>query len=60
MPTHRFLREPEAAAYLDLSPKTLAGWRRAGTGPRFLAFGSAIKYAIADLEKYICNAGAAQ
>nr|CUV26855.1 conserved protein of unknown function [Ralstonia solanacearum] len=32
-----------------ISPRTLANWRSAGTGPRFLRLGGRILYALNDL-----------
>jgi predicted DNA-binding transcriptional regulator AlpA len=49
------LRENDAAAYLSLSPKTLARWRWAGMGPRFVKLGSAVRYQIGDLDLFIEN-----
>ena len=59
MPAPRFLRETDAAAYLDLAPKTIARWRRAGAGPTFHRFGSAVRYAVADLDAFISRTGVA-
>jgi len=56
MPTSRFLREAEAAEYLGLSPKTLNGWRVAGTGPIFRRFGTSVRYAVEDLETFAASA----
>jgi len=47
------LTPQETAAYLRLSPKTLAKLRWAGRGPGFLKFGSAVRYRRQDLEAYI-------
>ena len=50
--TH-LLTESEAAEFLRLKPKTLARWRWAGTGPRFLKVGGAVRYELTALEKFI-------
>ena len=42
------LTESEAAELLRLKPKTLARWRWAGTGPRFLKVGGAVRYTTGD------------
>jgi predicted DNA-binding transcriptional regulator AlpA len=52
----RFLREGEAAALLGLSPKTLSRWRWAGRGPAYRKFGSSVRYAVVDLERYTSEA----
>lgn len=56
MTTPRLLREPDAATYLELAPKTLARWRWAGKGPAFYKLGSAVRYSVDDLDSYISNA----
>jgi Helix-turn-helix domain len=56
MTDFQLLREPDAAAYLALSPKTLSKWRCAGKGPNFFRLGTAVRYSIPDLEKFISNA----
>jgi hypothetical protein len=43
-----------AAAYLGLSPKTLANMRTLGTGPRFIKRGR-IFYRIADLDAWLAE-----
>ncbi len=53
----QLLTEEAAAAALDVSPRTLSGWRSRGGGPRFLKLGSAgktspVRYSRAALEKY--------
>ena len=52
MPTShtRYLTNSEAAAYLNLSPRTLENWRVLGGGPRFRKFGRRVIYAVDDLE----------
>jgi hypothetical protein len=46
----RYLTNSEAAAYLNLSPRTLENWRVLGGGPRFRKFGRRVIYAVDDLE----------
>jgi hypothetical protein len=35
-----FIDEKAAAAFLDLTPRTMQGWRQKGDGPRYVAFSS--------------------
>ena len=48
----RYLRTPEAATLLGLSPRTLEKHRCYGTGPVYRRLGGRIVYAIADLEAW--------
>ena len=48
----RFLRTPEAAVYLCLSPRTLEKHRCYGTGPVYHKLGGRVVYAIDDLERW--------
>jgi len=50
--TARFLANQEAAAFLNLSPRTLEKMRVIGGGPRFRKFGRRVVYAVADLEQW--------
>jgi hypothetical protein len=50
VPQSRFLTNAEAAAILNLSPRTLEGLRVHGGGPRFRKFGSRVLYAASDLD----------
>lgn len=45
----RFLRTPEAAALLRLSPRTLEKHRTAGTGPAYRKVGGTVLYLETDL-----------
>jgi predicted DNA-binding transcriptional regulator AlpA len=50
----RYLRAPEAARYLGLSPATLAKMRMTGDGPAFSKAGRrAVVYALADLDDWL-------
>src|SRR3712207_4835936 len=42
-----------AAAFLDLSPGTLAKWRVIGKGPSFVKLGSRVAYRTNDLEDWL-------
>lgn len=48
----RFLTPAQVAELLSLSTITLAHWRVAGTGPRYLKVGGRIRYAEEDVEAY--------
>lgn len=50
--TPRFLRTPDAATRLGLSPRTLEKHRCYGTGPIFRRLGGRIVYAIDDLDAW--------
>lgn len=43
----------EAAAYMRLSPQTLATWASRGVGPTFLRVGRAVRYRLSDLNVYL-------
>lgn len=47
-----YITEIDAAKRLGLARSTLARWRGIGDGPKFHKFGSAVRYSIADLERY--------
>lgn len=48
-----FVRTPEAARLLDLSPRTLEKHRCDGTGPIYHKLGGRVVYAVADLQAWI-------
>ena len=48
----RYLTTAEAAAYLQLSRRTLEKHRCIGSGPRFRKLGRMIRYTIPDLDKW--------
>ena len=48
----RFLRTPEAARLLGLSPRTLEKHRTYGTGPTYRKLGGRIVYALEDLQAW--------
>jgi helix-turn-helix protein len=54
------LRTRDAAAYLGVSTKTLAAWRRAGVGPRFRKFPQLVFYHQRDLDQWIASQVLAQ
>jgi hypothetical protein len=49
----RFVRTPEAARLLDLSPRTLEKHRCDGTGPIYHKLGGRVVYSVADLQAWI-------
>lgn len=48
----RYLKTPDAATHLGLSPRTLEKHRCYGTGPVYRRLGGRIVYAIADLDAW--------
>src|SRR3546814_4461821 len=48
--TPRYLRTPDAATHLGLSPRTLEKHRCYGTGPVYRRLGGRVVYAIDDLD----------
>ena len=54
LPEHNEILKPlDAAAYLQLSPSTLAKLRLYGTGPRYTKAGRAVRYRHSDLDAWI-------
>jgi len=49
----QILNTIEAAAYLGLAASTLEKARVAGTGPRFLKLGRAVRYLSSELDTYL-------
>lgn len=43
----------DAAAFLGISPKTLAEWKRLGQGPRSIRVGGRIFYKLEDLDAFV-------
>ena len=52
MSTTELLTPRQVSDRLHLAVGTLANWRAAGTGPRFLRLGSAVRYRESDLETW--------
>ena len=48
----KYLNTREAAAWLNLSPRTLDRYRMSGDGPVFHRFGGRVRYLVADLEAW--------
>jgi predicted site-specific integrase-resolvase len=51
--SEKLLTPEQAATLLHLKPKTLARWRWAGCGPRFIKIGGRVRYAESDLQAFI-------
>lgn len=47
------LNERQAAKILNLKVPTLRRWRWAGKGPAFLKIGGAVRYDLAELDRYV-------
>lgn len=48
------LREEEAAKFLNVSPRTLQGWRVTGGGPPFVKYSNrCVRYRQEDLDQWI-------
>jgi predicted DNA-binding transcriptional regulator AlpA len=51
-PSQGFLRTPEAARFLGLSPRTLEKHRVYGTGPQYFKLGGRVVYKLNDLQTW--------
>jgi hypothetical protein len=49
------LNTAKAAAYLQVSPRTMQRWRREGVGPEYLRMEGRIYYTVADLDEYLSS-----
>lgn len=54
--TDRLLTEGEAAEFLNVSNRTLEGWRTDGDGPIYVKLRRAVRYRLSDLQKFIASA----
>jgi hypothetical protein len=53
-PLSGLLNTRQAAAFLNLHPKTLVMWRGKGCGPRYIHVGErAIRYRLSDLDEFV-------
>lgn len=52
---HRLLTETEAANMLRVKVATLRRWRWSGDGPHFTKIGYAVRYELADLQRFITD-----
>lgn len=56
MHTDGLLTIKETTQYLKVGRSTLAQWRKAGIGPRYIALdGKSVRYRVADLNRYISS-----
>ena len=54
MPTEEeYLKDDEAANFLNLSKQTLRNWRTQGRGPAYSKAGRAVRYSLEDLRRYM-------
>ena len=51
------LTDREAAKLMGLSVATLRAWRLRRRGPRYLRFGRAVRYLVADIDRFIEASG---
>jgi predicted DNA-binding transcriptional regulator AlpA len=51
--TSEYLKDHEAAAYLNLSVFSLRNWRSANTGPKFCRLGRSIRYPLDELKNFV-------
>lgn len=49
----KLLTETATADLLAVSKKTLQTWRQRGAGPAYVKLGTAVRYPLADLERWI-------
>lgn len=47
------LCERDAAAYLQISPRTLQAWRVSGRGPAYLKLGASVRYSREALTRWL-------
>ena len=52
-PARRLDTERDAAAYLNVSPRTLQAWRLRGGGPEFVKLGASVRYDRDALDRFI-------
>ncbi|AGA90541.1 hypothetical protein Thimo_1769 [Thioflavicoccus mobilis 8321] len=53
-PARRLATEKEAAAFLNVSPRTLQAWRVRGGGPEYVKLGNAaVRYDPAALDRFV-------
>jgi len=52
--TNSLFTEPQAARFLNFTPRCLQAWRQRGVGPKFVRVSSrAVRYRICDLNEWI-------
>ena len=55
--SQRHLNEVELASLLNMSERTLQGWRLKGRGPAFVKFGGSVRYSTDTVEAWIAEQG---
>jgi len=50
---NKLLDEKQAAAFLNVSVKSLQAWRYRGGGPKYVKLGRSVRYTMADLEAFV-------
>jgi predicted site-specific integrase-resolvase len=53
MTTDELMTQSEVAALLDVNTATLANWRSAGKGPKFVKLVGRVKYRAVDVEAFV-------
>ena len=51
--TEKLMTPEQTATLLSISTKTLARWRWAGRGPRFIKIGGCVRYAQSEIQDFI-------
>jgi len=54
----KLLTPAKLAEHLDVSTGTLANWRSAGTGPKYVRLAGVVRYRVDAVEKCIANGDA--
>lgn len=52
-PARRLGTEDDAAAFLNVSKRTLQAWRLRGVGPAYVKLGNAVRYDPAVLDRFV-------
>jgi len=50
-----FIREQRLADLLGMSLPGIRRWRYSGAGPRFVKFGSSVRYDVSEVERWIAS-----
>ena len=51
----QFFNEKAVAQYLSVSLPAVRRWRYENRGPKFVKFGSSVRYAVSDVEAWIAS-----
>lgn len=52
-PKRVLLTEAQAGKLLQMSPRTLQGWRFRGGGPKYVQMGRQVRYRLSDLDEFV-------